>query len=134
MDQFDGVGATSQQPQVLSDKFHKSTEVNVLANIYLYNLFLPQILKGSVKNVVRITSGIADIDWINNYEIEELAVNAMSKAALNVVTAKFSAQYKREGVLFLSVCAGLVDTGHFVERTVSPQFFQSTLRFPANCN
>ncbi len=106
----------------------------MLANIYLYNLFLPQILKGSVKNVVRITSGIADIDWINNYEIEELAVNAMSKAALNVVTAKFSAQYKREGVLFLSVCAGLVDTGHFVERTVSPQFFQSTLRFPANCN
>lgn len=106
--------------QELSDEFHKSMEANVLANIHLYNVFMPLILQGTIKKVVAISSGIADIDWINNYEIAALSLNAMSKAALNVVTAKFNAQYKRDGVLFLSVCPGFVDTGHFIERTAKP--------------
>lgn len=100
----------------------------MLANIHIHDAFLPQILAGTTKKVAAITSGIADIDWINDYDIEELAINAMSKAALNVATAKFNAWYERDGVLFLSVCPGLVDTGHFVERTVDLKLF--SLLFP----
>lgn len=35
---------------------------------------------------------------------------AASKAALNLLIAKFSASYADEGILFLSLCPGLVDT------------------------
>ncbi|KAI8948682.1 hypothetical protein F4801DRAFT_591679 [Xylaria longipes] len=117
MDTYDGIGAIGQRVQELEDEFHKSMDANVLANIHLYNLFMPLILQGTAKKVVAISSGIADIDWINDYEIANLSLNAMSKAALNVVTAKFNAQYKKDGVLFLSVCPGFVDTGHFIEPT-----------------
>ncbi|KAI1738245.1 hypothetical protein F4680DRAFT_467711 [Xylaria scruposa] len=117
IDTYDDIGTLGQDPQKFSDEFRKSTETNVLANIHLYNLFMPLILKGTIKKVVAISSGISDIDWINDYEIANLSLNAMSKAALNVVTAKFNAQYKKDGVLFLSVCPGFVETGHFVEPT-----------------
>lgn len=83
----------------------------MIGNILLYNLFMPQILNGAVKKVAVISSGIADLDWINDHE------NAPSKAAMNVVTTKFNAQYKKDGVLFLSVCPGLVETGHFIKLT-----------------
>ncbi|KAI1360735.1 hypothetical protein F5Y08DRAFT_39932 [Xylaria arbuscula] len=121
LDQYDDIGTTLAEPRLFSEEFRTTMEINVLANIHLYNAFLPQILAGVTKKVVAISSGIADIDWINDYDIEELAINAMSKAALNVATAKFNARYKRDGVLFLSVCPGLVDTGHFVEPTPEQQ-------------
>ena len=35
-----------------------------------------------------------------------------SKAAMNLITAKFSAQYKKDGILFLSISPGFVDTGN----------------------
>ncbi|KAI0440291.1 NAD(P)-binding protein [Xylaria telfairii] len=121
IDTYDGIGTIGQRVQELSDEFHKSMEANVLANIHLYNIFMPLILQGTAKKVVAISSGIADIDWINDYEIAALSLNSMSKAALNVVTAKFNAQYKKDGVLFLSVCPGFVDTGHFIEPTPEQQ-------------
>lgn len=30
-----------------------------------------------------------------------------------MIIAKYSAQYKKEGVLFLAVCPGMVEVGHY---------------------
>lgn len=88
-------------------------DTNVLANIHLFNLFMPQILKGKNKKVVVITSGMGDMDWTNNYEIQASSLYSTSKAAMNMINAKFNVQYKKDGVLFLSICPGLVEVGHF---------------------
>lgn len=37
----------------------------------------------------------------------------MSKAAMNMAAAKFSAQYKRDDVLFLCISPGVVDVGKY---------------------
>lgn len=87
--------------------------VNVLANIHLYNLFMPLILKGQVKKVVAISSGLADTDLTNQYDVTLHSLYAITKAALNMATAKFNAQYKKDGVLFLSLCPGMADVGHY---------------------
>jgi short-subunit dehydrogenase involved in D-alanine esterification of teichoic acids len=105
-----GNSSRGQRPEELSDEFRQSMEANVLAKIHLYNLFMPLVFKGKAKKVVAISSGIADIDWVNEYDLEATSVNAMSKAAMNMVTAKFNAQYRKDSLLFLSVCPGLVDT------------------------
>lgn len=97
----------------LEEQFTKLMQTNVVANIHLFNLFLPQVLKGKVKKVVTITSGMGDVDFVKDYDISESPLYAISKAATNMVTAKFSAQYKQDGVLFLSICPGMVDVGHF---------------------
>ncbi|RYO83504.1 hypothetical protein DL766_004970 [Monosporascus sp. MC13-8B] len=116
-DAFDGLGTLAEKPEQLSDEFHQLMDTNVLAYIHLYSAFLPLILKGKAKKVVAITSGLGDIDWTNEYELEAQSLYAISKAALNMMTAKFNAQYKKYGVLFLSVCPGLVEVGHFQEPT-----------------
>ncbi|PQE21778.1 short chain dehydrogenase protein [Rutstroemia sp. NJR-2017a BBW] len=38
---------------------------------------------------------------------------AAVKAALNVIVAKFAAQYKKDGVLFFSISPGVVEVGHY---------------------
>lgn len=86
---------------------------NVLANIHLFNSFMPQVLKGKVKKVITITSGLGDMDLAKNYDIWETSLYSASKAAMNMIAAKFGAQYKKDGVLFLSICPGMVDVGHF---------------------
>lgn len=102
-----------ETPEKLTYEFNKLLETNALANIHLYNLFMPLILKGKGKKVTVITSGMADLDLVNQYDIDGAALYSISKAAMNMVTAKFNAQYKNDGVLFLSICPGMVDVGHF---------------------
>ncbi|KAI0129914.1 hypothetical protein BJ170DRAFT_681398 [Xylariales sp. AK1849] len=55
---------------------------------------------------------MADIDFVANFEIEVAAPYSISKAAVNAAVAKFHAQYAAEGVLFMSIAPGIVDTGH----------------------
>lgn len=74
---------------------------------------MPLILKGEVKKVIAISSGHASLDAISNLGIEVAPLYTISKAALNAAVAKFSAQYAKDGVLFMSICPGMVDTGHF---------------------
>jgi len=97
----------------LGDVSMQLFQTNVVGNIHLFNLFLPLVMKGRVKKVITISSGHADIDFINDLEVETSALYAASKAAMNVIAAKFNAQYKRDGVLFVSISPGLVDVGHF---------------------
>lgn len=86
---------------------------NVLGNIHLFNYFMPQVLKGKVKKVVFISSGMGDMDFAKDYDIHESPLYSASKSAMNMMAAKFSARYRQEGVLFLSICPGMVDVGHF---------------------
>lgn len=74
---------------------------------------MPQILNGRSKKVVFITSGHADLEFVNNFDIEVAAIYSTSKAAMNMINAKYSAQYKNQGVLFLSISPGMVDVGSF---------------------
>lgn len=86
---------------------------------------MPMILKGNAKKVVVISSGFADGDFTNKYDVEPGSLYASSKAAMNMITAKFSAQYKKDGVLFLSICPGMVEVGHYKDG-MFPSFLSST--------
>lgn len=97
----------------LDEYFIKYLRTNALANIHLFNLFMPQILKGQVKKVVTISSGMGDMDFTKDYDVLEAPLYSTSKAAMNMISAKFSAQYKEQGVLFLAICPGMVEVGHF---------------------
>ncbi|KAK7745574.1 hypothetical protein SLS53_003074 [Cytospora paraplurivora] len=108
------------KPKEFAEDFHKLLDVNVLGNVYLYNAFVPLILKGTTKKVVCITSGMADIELVRNYDIGAGALYAASKAAMNMVTAKYSAQYKDQGVLFIGICPGMVDVGKIKVEDLTP--------------
>ena len=74
-DAYDGIGTLgTNKPEELTQEFWKVFNINVLANIHLYNLFLPLIFKGDVKKVICITSAQGDAEWAREYEIDVAAL------------------------------------------------------------
>ncbi|RCI12732.1 hypothetical protein L249_1065 [Ophiocordyceps polyrhachis-furcata BCC 54312] len=119
-DAYEPIGVFSSRgndPKQLEDDFLKSFKTNVIANIHLMNLFIPLLLKSNIKKVISLSTGNADLDPINKFDVEVAPGYSISKAAMNVAVAKFSAQYKRQGVLFMSICPGMVETGHHKDAT-----------------
>lgn len=106
-------GTRGKDPTALEEELIAGCKTNVVGTIHLFNLFLPLILNGQQKKVVFISSGQADLDLISKYEIEVSGPYAVGKAATNTVVAKFGAEYARDGVLFMSISPGVVETGHF---------------------
>ncbi|KAL2130279.1 hypothetical protein VTI74DRAFT_6673 [Chaetomium olivicolor] len=116
-DLYDPIGVLGDKPRELEEEMIEFFKVNAVANVHLFNLFMPLILKGRAKKVVAISSGSADLDSVRQFDVVMFPAYAMSKAALNVAVAKFSAQYRKDGVLFISICPGMVEAGHFGDAT-----------------
>lgn len=72
---------------------------------------MPLISNGRGKKTVMLSTGLADIDLTAKLNVDVAIPYAISKAALNAAMAKFSAQYAAKGILFLSICPGVVETG-----------------------
>ncbi|GAD93583.1 hypothetical protein TRV_02338 [Paecilomyces variotii No. 5] len=87
-----------------------SFDINVIGVIKTINAFLPLIKKGTVKKVITISSGMADLDLINDLEVDVSAPYTISKGAVNIAMAKYNAVFKKEGILFLSISPGVVAT------------------------
>ncbi|KAI0159546.1 hypothetical protein GGR57DRAFT_457790 [Xylariaceae sp. FL1272] len=104
------IGVLAQDHQVMLEEWNKVMHINVIANIDLFTLFLPLIQKGKAKKVVYISTGMADIDMISKFEVWVDPLYSISKAAGNAMVAKFDAQYRKEGILFMSISPGLVAT------------------------
>ncbi|KAI1189557.1 hypothetical protein F5B17DRAFT_391007 [Nemania serpens] len=106
---FKGVGQLASDPAVIETEIKDMMRTNVTGNIHLIKLFLPLILKGQTKKIITITSGMADLAVINGAEVVHSPIYSMTKAAMNVITAKLNAEYKKDGVLFIGICPGTLD-------------------------
>ena len=102
------------EPQKLTEDLQTSFNVNVIGVINTVNVFIPLLRKGHEKKVFTVSTGAADIDLINQVDWSVAAPYAISKGAVNVAVAKYNALYKSEGILFMAVSPGVVDTGELV--------------------
>ncbi|KAL7944098.1 hypothetical protein V8C42DRAFT_358778 [Trichoderma barbatum] len=116
-DAYDPIGALGNTPNELEEDLLKSFKVNVVSNIHLFNLYMPLILSGNAKKVIALSTGMADLDSMNKFELQVAPGYSISKAAMNAAIGKFHAQYKKDGVLFMSISPGVVDTGHYNNAT-----------------
>ncbi|KAL3494419.1 NAD(P)-binding protein [Aspergillus germanicus] len=97
--------------ETLEEDLKYSFEVNVIGLIKTIEAFLPLIQAATgEKKVITISSGMSDLDLINSTDLDVAAAYAISKAGVNVAVAKYSALYKKEGILFMSICPGNVAT------------------------
>ncbi|KAK8121234.1 hypothetical protein PG999_005354 [Apiospora kogelbergensis] len=111
------------------DDAQKSFNVNVIGVLRTTYAFLPLIQQGDLKKVATISSGMGDLDFVNEFGVFQAAPYAVSKAATSLLVAKFQAGYRDQGILFFSICPGLVDTD--ATRT-SPNFGQLSLATEEN--
>ncbi|KAK8127545.1 hypothetical protein PG984_008653 [Apiospora sp. TS-2023a] len=126
-DAFDAIGTFADKPDELDAVTTQLMQTNVTGNIHLFHLFPPLVLKGKTKKVIAITTGLADVDSTNLMEVEIGSLYAASKAALNMVVAKFNAQYKKDSVLFLGISPGVVEVGQYAN--ITPEQGQSLMKF-----
>ncbi|KAI1371318.1 NAD(P)-binding protein [Hypoxylon crocopeplum] len=102
-----------EDPEALEEDLLDSFKTNVIGNIHLINLFLPLIKKGQVKKVVVISSGMGDFDLNHKYDLDMAGPYSLSKAAMNLAIVKYNGELREEGILFMSISPGLVETsGH----------------------
>ncbi|KAL2163789.1 hypothetical protein VTH06DRAFT_5848 [Thermothelomyces fergusii] len=116
-DAYDPIGELGKQPELVTKSLREYFETNVIGNIHLFNLLVPLVRRGGAKKVIFISSGMADLELVRRHDVAVGSLYAVSKAAMNMAVAKFSAQYKQEGILFLSLCPGMVDVGHYKDAT-----------------
>jgi NAD(P)-dependent dehydrogenase (short-subunit alcohol dehydrogenase family) len=103
--------SSPEQAEALHDDMHASLDVNVLGVVYSINAFLPLVLKGKVKKIVVISTGLADPDYAIAGEGNPVSITyASMKTALNMVVAKFAAELKAQDVKVLALSPGLVNT------------------------
>jgi len=84
--------------------------INVIGTLNAIAAFIPLIKKGKVKKVFALSSGMGDLDFTNELDMDMAVPYSISKAALNMVMSKFSASYKKDGILFMSISPGAVDS------------------------
>ncbi|KAH7367903.1 short-chain dehydrogenase [Plectosphaerella cucumerina] len=111
------IGVAAENPERLEEAFLDTFRVNVLGQVKLFTVYMPLLLKGRSKKAVAISSAMGDLTMIRTINMKLSAPYAVSKAALNAVIAKYHAQYHEEGVLFLAICPGFVETGQYGEIT-----------------
>ncbi|KAH8647957.1 hypothetical protein BX600DRAFT_531073 [Xylariales sp. PMI_506] len=114
---LDPIGVLGGQAEELERELVESFKSNVVGNVHLFNLYIPLIMKGRVKKIVTISSGMADNKLTALHNISAQSPYAISKAAMNTAVAKFSAQYSKDGVLFFSICPGVVGTDRGIQPT-----------------
>lgn len=104
------------EPEALERDLDLGWRTNVVGIIHALNAFLPLVKAGKTKRVLALSTGMADAELAREYGLWENAGYSANKAALNMVVAKYAARYgKQDGVLFLAIGPGIVDTGHASE-------------------
>lgn len=104
------ISELAAQPELLYKDMHTSLDVNVLGTIHSINSFLPLIHKGSAKKIIVISTGHADIDVPVAYDQTYVISYSVTKAAVNMVVAKYAAELKSQDVKVLALSPGIVAT------------------------
>ncbi|KAL1891835.1 hypothetical protein Sste5346_007379 [Sporothrix stenoceras] len=106
-----GLDVLGRDPAALEQDLVDHFRVNAVGPVHLFTAFLPLVLKSDIKKMIAISSGMGDPEMTIQADIYHATAYAMSKAALNMAIAKFSAVYREEGVLCMAICPGAVDSG-----------------------
>ena len=103
-----GFSTVLDQPvEELAADLNESFQANVVGTAYVLDSFLPLIRKGKAKKVAVISSGMADLDLVNELGVAIATPYSVSKAAANLLVAKYNAALgKSEGILFFSLSPG----------------------------
>ncbi|KAL7956405.1 hypothetical protein V8C34DRAFT_315731 [Trichoderma compactum] len=109
---------------VFKREVDESLAVNLFHAVYTINTLLPLIENGQQKKIIYISSGIGDIPTTRAAELPNLLGYSVSKAAGNIITAKYAVELKAKGIRTLSMSPGWVETDAAREISNSPEAFQ----------
>lgn len=113
------------QEDLLRREFINNLDVNVVGVIYSINAFLPLIRKGNAKKITVISTGLADLDLAQRANIAFSVLYSSTKAATNMVVAKYAAELRGEGIILLALSPGVVNTATEPRKFTRPETYES---------
>ena len=87
-----------------------SMDANVAGTLFAVNAFVPLVKESSIKKVVVISTGHADPQSVAVAKIKDAIPYALSKIAVNLLVKKLAIEYEGDGIAFLALSPGFVDT------------------------
>ncbi|RFN42427.1 hypothetical protein FIE12Z_12822 [Fusarium flagelliforme] len=111
--EFKSFEKMAKQPALLEQDLDDCWKTNVVGNVHLFNLYVPLLKAGRVKKVAVISTGLADPGLTRDHNIYEAMPYSISKAAANMLIAKYSAAYAKDGLVFLAICPGSVKNDRY---------------------
>ncbi|KAL5484929.1 hypothetical protein ACEPAI_7571 [Sanghuangporus weigelae] len=112
-------GYPEGREDLLEQDLLKHFNTNVIGVIHTTNAFLPLLRSGSVNNnkkAITISSGLGDVPFTLATGNPVGAPYSISKAAVNLAVAKYAAEYKDQGIVFLAISPGLVSTKEWLDQ------------------
>ena len=100
----------TNNPDLFLAELDKSNATNVAGPLFAINAFLPLLRKGKEKRVTYISSGTAPLTETLETRLTNSVPYSVSKAAGNIIIAKFAAEMQDQGFIFLSIAPGAVAT------------------------
>ncbi|CCM00548.1 uncharacterized protein FIBRA_02582 [Fibroporia radiculosa] len=94
----------------LDTEITKAFKVNVLGAVHSVNAFLPLLREGATKKVLIMSSEAGDRELTRQIQFSTMGAYGLTKAALDMVMAKYAVQLKKEGFTIFSVSPGPTDT------------------------
>lgn len=108
------------------EEMDASIHANTVGVVYTINAFIDLVKSSSIKKVIVISSGMGDLDFVRETDIAASVTYAVSKAGANMIIAKYAALHKQDGVIFLALSPGFVQTA--VEDPNNGKLFLATQR------
>jgi len=108
---FNNLTDYTGQEDLLNKDFADLFQVNVIGVVHVVNAFIPLLKKGTVKKVITLTAALGDVDFTVKAGYAGHALYSVSKAAVNMVNAKYANEFREDGFLFLAMSPGAVNTG-----------------------
>ena len=99
------------QEELLLEEFNHAILTNAIGPIFTVNAFLPLMRAGKAKKIVVTSTGMADMDAMGVSGVAASVPYAASKAAVNLITAKFALDLKPDEITIIALSPGLVKTG-----------------------
>lgn len=115
----------TNKPELFLTELDKSNTTNVAGPLFAINAFLPLLRKGKEKRVTYISSGVASLTETLETCLTNSVPYSVSKAAGNIIIAKFAAELQDEGFIFLSIAPGAVATETLMDTTNRQSFLSS---------
>lgn len=102
------------------DELNKAMVTNAAGMLFAINAFLPLVLKSDIRKIIAISSAAGDVDASMQADVQNAITYGISKAAVNLLIARYAVAYKEQGVIFLAMNPGWVYT--FTESLASSTY------------
>jgi NAD(P)-dependent dehydrogenase (short-subunit alcohol dehydrogenase family) len=107
---------SAKEPEAMEKDMIGLFRTNAISYAHLVTAFLPLVQAGKTKKITIMSTGMADVDLVRQHNVWMGVSYAVTKAALDMIIAKLSAELSEQGILVMGISPGFIITNEVDNR------------------